>query len=378
MKIICHIAILFLSLLTLSVFAVSFGKLTRINFKQNSAQINSYNKRLLNNLARDLKKNPNDKIMLVGNTDSTVAEKDPTYNQQLAQRRVVAIERYLLRNDAIPRRKIHTSAFANVPAICNGTKNSLLARRVDILYCTAGSNCQQNFRDYEAWLLEHCDVSYNKYTGSWYVAAQFGYATLFDKPKMQELGNTRASYAVNKMDSAVNYGLETGYYFTNLGFWPHNLNIGLRYNYSNNHKVKGTITHYALLAYNYEFKVKSQSLLIVAQTDLVEWGNFAPYVELGLGLSRNNSHDYRETAVPGNSPRKSMAFDNNTTTNFSYLVGIGIRYSTARHWTFSLSDSYQDLGDTYLGQSPVKTDLTHGPKVNLKQNQLKLGIQYQF
>jgi opacity protein-like surface antigen len=215
--------------------------------------------------------------------------------------------------------------------------------------------------------------------GNWYLGGQFGFATLDRKPQEQKLGsNGIEHYSPAEVGSSLMFGVDTGYYFSHLAFWPHALSVGIHYNYSDGVNVKGIVAPYSIPSYNYNYKIRTQSLLVVSQFDLIQWDNFAPFAELGLGVSRNESYAYQESALANNDPRKSLAFASHSTTNFSYLVGLGLRYYAGQHWIISIQDSYQDFGKTDLGQSPVASHLTKGPQADIRQNQATLGLTYQF
>jgi outer membrane protein OmpA-like peptidoglycan-associated protein len=92
-----------------------------VQFKFNSATLDSQYKEMLDEIANALMQNPDAIVVLEGRTDS-VGDKD--YNVKLGERRVESVRRYLAVEKGVPVYRIHDISFgAEKPVAENKTKD---------------------------------------------------------------------------------------------------------------------------------------------------------------------------------------------------------------------------------------------------------------
>jgi len=92
----------------------------QVHFKFNSAKLDDQSKQVLNDLAQQLKDNPDAILVMEGHTDSAGT---PDYNVQLGQRRAEAVIRYLAVDQGLPINRISQLSFGEEkPLADNKTK----------------------------------------------------------------------------------------------------------------------------------------------------------------------------------------------------------------------------------------------------------------
>ena len=80
----------------------------QIRFKFNSAKLDDASKGVLNDLAQQLKSNPDTMLVMEGHTD---ASGSPDYNIQLGEKRAQAVIRYLVVDQGVPMNRISQLSF---------------------------------------------------------------------------------------------------------------------------------------------------------------------------------------------------------------------------------------------------------------------------
>lgn len=105
--------------------------------------------------------------------------------------------------------------------------------------------------------------------------------------------------------------------------------------------------------FNYLYKVKSQQLLAEGKFLWRFRERIRPYVLLGLGAAFNQAYDYE--VHYNHSLTFTPLFSNNTTTQFSYSLGVGVDMDITKHWRFGLGYRFSDLGRAGLGSGVIDT-----------------------
>jgi len=99
----------------------------QVHFKFNSAKLDDQSKSTLNDMAQQLKQNPDVILVMEGHTDSAGS---PDYNVQLGEKRAEAVIRYLVVDQAVPMNRISQISFGeDKPMADNKTKEGRAQNR---------------------------------------------------------------------------------------------------------------------------------------------------------------------------------------------------------------------------------------------------------
>ncbi|MFN7097540.1 MAG: outer membrane protein [Gammaproteobacteria bacterium] len=88
---------------------------------------------------------------------------------------------------------------------------------------------------------------------------------------------------------------------------------------------------------------------------LGNWGwGFMPWVSASVGVGFNRAYSFTNTptifeALP------SSNFTSNTTTAFTYTLGIGIQRALTKHWQIGAGYEFSDWGKSELGRATGQT-----------------------
>lgn len=157
--------------------------------------------------------------------------------------------------------------------------------------------------------------------------------------------------------------------------------LGLKYQHLFSQDITGQVMQYSVpryTNYSYRWDVQVDALLAFAKLELVKLGFLTPYINGGIGVSRNHSASYHEIAYPGIDVRDSPAFGSHTKSQFTYDLGIGINVAMNPNIIVSLGYDYQNFGKLSSGSGQaqwVSQQLNLG---NLKANEFVLGATYLF
>ena len=103
----------------------------QVRFKFNSAKLEDSFKKVLDDIANNLKQNPDAILVMEGHTDATGSE---DYNIQLGQKRVEAVVRYLVVDQEVPMNRISDLSFGEAKAIAeNKTKEGRAQNRAVVV-----------------------------------------------------------------------------------------------------------------------------------------------------------------------------------------------------------------------------------------------------
>ncbi len=109
-----------------------------VTFETDSAQLTIYARRILDNIAEDLRAAPGDTVRVHAHTDSRGSE---TYNLGLAQRRAKSVEEYLLAA-GISQARLASEGFGEMQPIASNetVEGRARNRRVELIW--RSENCQ--------------------------------------------------------------------------------------------------------------------------------------------------------------------------------------------------------------------------------------------
>ena len=135
------------------------------------------------------------------------------------------------------------------------------------------------------------------------------------------------------------------------------MQTGVEYNYFGNVNVRGINTVGAepetstTYAYNYNFK--TQQVLGVFKLLGTAYERFHPYGEIGLGAAFNNASDYHATTAEIGSLNLTPEFNNQSKTQFSYSVGLGVDVEVNTKIRAGLGYRYSNFGKSSLENGTV-------------------------
>jgi opacity protein-like surface antigen len=158
-------------------------------------------------------------------------------------------------------------------------------------------------------------------------------------------------YSISDNNGAV-IAASAGRRWQNTHFWFPSYSLGVFWQYFFQTNIHGKITQYSLpefANYNYKIDIASNIVLASGKINLFKYGLFSPYVNGGLGSSFNNVSNFRETVLPGETPRVSPGFRNANSSEFAYNVGLGIDLQFMSQLIFSVGYIYQNLGPVSTG-----------------------------
>jgi len=166
-------------------------------------------------------------------------------------------------------------------------------------------------------------------------------------------------------DSQI-FSLALGYRLSN------NVRAELAFNQFHGFKYQGL----ALVNYEYKQKISSNAFFANFYYDFNQFNKFVPYVNMGLGLSKNKSGTLyvKRKDVVGDS--WEIANKSETRNQFTWNVGIGIAYKLNNKICLDLINyKYNDLG-----KFSTKEDIAKHRMVisKLKVHGISTGIRIQF
>jgi opacity protein-like surface antigen len=154
--------------------------------------------------------------------------------------------------------------------------------------------------------------------------------------------------------------------------------VGPTLSYANGIGLAGHVNQFALPDFdnfNYQYSVRSFSLLASTFINYVKNDIWQPYLSFGLGVSWNRTLNYNET------PRKSgvvpmSPYSSGGTNGFAYSIGAG--YTLNYDFPVKLGFGYEfsDLGATKLGLSRSQTTMKTPRLRHLYLNELLLNLNW--
>jgi len=184
-----------------------------------------------------------------------------------------------------------------------------------------------------------------------------------------------------KKDSHPFFTLFGGYRFERENQWIPAYSIGGYYQYLLSNDVGNTITQFStpgFTNYSYSWNITSQVLLALAKVDLFEFKHIMPYISGGIGGTYIRTSGYSESPLSGVTPRISPGYNDKTTFQFAYTVGLGIDYQIAKQFILSAGYEYLNLGNIKSGTG---SGAWSGASLNLGSyhtNEIVMSVTYLF
>lgn len=156
--------------------------------------------------------------------------------------------------------------------------------------------------------------------------------------------------------------------------------LALEYDYFTQANVNGTRIPQGLTVFSsqYSYAIHRQSLLLIAKSDVAQWDRIMPYLQAGLGVSRNQFSDFSDPSTLSMVP-----FSNKTVYQLAAVVGLGVDLLMTTQLIASLGYQFGYWGDlesgsvnTVVGGAalPASIHLSHV----LYSNQGVLTLNYRF
>lgn len=215
---------------------------------------------------------------------------------------------------------------------------------------------------------------------SWFIGAGAGagYPGVYHNFRVHAgVGWPDDTYNNSSTESTPLLSLFGGYMLATNCKWVTFYSVGLNYTNAFSSMYRGTLMQYSLPEfqnYNYQYRVKRQTLLGFFKTNLLQVYDVLPFITLAAGVSANTADHYSERPIGPITPRVSPAFKGKTTTYFSYTVGGGLDYVFPPRLRLSLEYAYGYFGFAQTDTAPTGQYL----RSNLTANSVDVNFTYYF
>lgn len=127
--------------------------------------------------------------------------------------------------------------------------------------------------------------------------------------------------------------------------------------------------------YSYQYRIKNTRVAVKGKLLLNKGYWLTPWVSASLGVGFNRAYDFSNTALIFEALPNSN-FTDNTTTAFTYTLGIGVQKSINDHWQIGAGYEFADWGKSELGPASGQT-MNSGLTLNhLYTNEVLLNLTY--
>jgi opacity protein-like surface antigen len=163
-------------------------------------------------------------------------------------------------------------------------------------------------------------------------------------------------YSLHQTQSTL-VDIQVGYRWHRDAKWIPSYALALRYEHVFNPTMTGMVTQYSdpeFRNYAYSWEISTDVVSLYSKFDFMKFKHLMLYIDLGIGLSFNQSHAYNETALPNIIARINPNYASSTNTQFAYNVGAGLDYILMQNFLISAGYSYQSFGNfsSGFGQGP--------------------------
>lgn len=192
-----------------------------------------------------------------------------------------------------------------------------------------------------------------------------GVATLSLGPVWENTGNTQTFYLAPNIEKTyaadhASHALVNGEIFLGIQKPLREKiegQIGLAVATTGNAALSGVIWDDALPQFNnYTYSYQVRHTHVAVKGKLLADGGYivTPWVSGSLGVGFNQAHDYNNT--PAISQAATMPnFTSNTTTVFTYTLGVGVERHLNQHWQAGVGYEFADWGSSQLGRASGQT-----------------------
>ena len=143
------------------------------------------------------------------------------------------------------------------------------------------------------------------------------------------------------------------------------MQTGVEYNYFGNMSAQGIntvgIEPKTVTTYTYNYHFETQQVLATFRLLTTTYERFHPYGEVGIGAAFNYLGQYHATTAETGSINLTPIFDNGNTTQFSYVLGVGIDTEVNPNIRVGIGYRYSNFGSSSLGNGAVTFGSYHAP-----------------
>ena len=164
------------------------------------------------------------------------------------------------------------------------------------------------------------------------------------------------------------------------------MQTGVEYNYFGKIGVNGINTvgvePHTSTTYHYNYNFQTQQVLGTVKLFATTYERFHPYGEVGLGAAFNHAGQYNTTTTETGSINLTPGFSNQSNTQFSYSLGLGVDTQVNTKIRVGLGYRYSNFGSSSLGNGTVTFNNYQSPvsfalgSSNTYANQLIARISY--
>ena len=224
------------------------------------------------------------------------------------------------------------------------------------------------------------------------VALQGGYASMNAGGNTQRFTGTDSDvFTYNNSGGGKNTGfigvfLGTEHAFPLISRPGFFMQTGVEYNYFGKIGVNGINTvgvePHTSTTYHYNYNFQTQQVLGTVKLFATTYERFHPYGEVGLGAAFNHAGQYNTTTTETGSINLTPGFSNQSNTQFSYSLGLGVDTQVNTKIRVGLGYRYSNFGSSSLGNGTVTFNNYQSPvsfalgSSNTYANQLIARISY--
>lgn len=192
--------------------------------------------------------------------------------------------------------------------------------------------------------------------GHWLIGLGGGVDALFFSDRSTSLvtnsfGNPADSFEVNDMTKVDGqFHALAGYSFVQDDS-KKRINLALEYDHYANVAVDGTRVAFGNSSNpfnisSYTYNIHREALLAVLTADVSRWGDLMPYLQGGVGVSRNQFSNFSDS----NTVSPINPFPNDTTYHISFVVGLGFDWLASKNIIVGIGYRFGYWGNVESGE----------------------------
>jgi len=181
--------------------------------------------------------------------------------------------------------------------------------------------------------------------------------------------NDGENYTHNKLHNPhILYNLGVGKYFDK--GWRGDVSFSDR-----RYKI-GDSTVINSFTYNHHQKITSQALMLNGYYDFKNFTSFTPYLNAGIGMSRNKAGSLVSADTTGST---SLTYGSHTIHDFAWQLGAGAFMEINKNINLDLSYKYINLGDLKTRNGVSNNgDIAPSAHGKLRTHEWMIGMRYNF
>ena len=174
-------------------------------------------------------------------------------------------------------------------------------------------------------------------------------------------------------------GVGAGKRFQTGNKWIPAYSLGLRYQHYFKTNVGQQVSEFSetdFTDYTYNWTISSDIVMFAIKMNVLQWGQFSPFINGGAGWAFNHAANFYETPLPSVDPRPDPGFLSNTTCRFTYSFGGGVDWQIHDKLIVSLDYEFQDMGALYSGNGVNNFGSSNLYSKTYQSNNILLSLTY--